>query len=371
MNQKGQVKFVTTDKNEFWTELKKRVEAYFEENKISRNYDSSMVIKSVILLCAYFLPFIAILVFQPEFWLSLILWCISGVAMAGIGMSVMHDGNHGAYTGNKNINLLIGATLNLLGGCSHNWRLQHNIMHHTYTNISGLDADIDDKIGMRFSPHTKHRKFQKLQFIYAFLFYGIITLYWVTLKDFLQLARYTRNGVNPNTPRQNFFLVLRIIFNKLCYFFVALFVPIYIVGIPAWEILTGFVVFHFVAGVILSVIFQMAHTVEHTTHPMPDANGSIENSWAIHQMNTTVNFARNNKLISWYIGGLNFQVEHHLFPKICHIHYPAIAPIVKKTAEEYGVPYLENETFGQALRSHIVTLKRFGSLPKLDEVVAG
>src|ERR1044071_4833883 len=131
MKQKGQVKFVTTDRNEFWTELKKRVEAYFEENKISRNYNSSMVVKSFVLLAAYLLPFTAILVFQPEFWVSMILWSISGIAMAGIGMSVMHDGNHGAYTGNKNVNLWIGSTLNLLGGCSHNWRLQHNIMHHT------------------------------------------------------------------------------------------------------------------------------------------------------------------------------------------------------------------------------------------------
>lgn len=368
---KGQVKFITSDRNEFWTELKKRVEAYFEENKISRNYDASMVIKSIVLFSAYFLPFIAILVFQPPFWASMLLWTISGVAMAGIGMSVMHDGNHGAYTGSKRANLVIGATLNLLGGCSHNWRLQHNIMHHTYTNISGLDDDINDKIGMRFSPHTKQHSFQKLQYIYAFLLYGIITLYWVTLKDFLQLARYTKNGVNPNTRSQNVWLVFRILFNKLCYFFVALFVPIYFVGIPAWEVVIGFITFHFVGGVILSVIFQMAHTVEHTTHPMPDENGSIENSWAIHQMNTTVNFARDCKWISWYVGGLNFQVEHHLFPKICHIHYPQIAHIVKKTAEEYGVPYLENETFMSAFRSHIITLKRFGSLPKLDEVVAG
>ncbi|CAN5875192.1 acyl-CoA desaturase [soil metagenome] len=370
MKQKGQVKFVGKN-NEFWSELKSRVELYFIENKVSRNYNRSMVIKSIVLMSAYIFPFVAVLVFQPEFWISLLLWSLCGLAMAGIGMSVMHDANHGAYTNDKKINTFIGYSLNLLGGSSHNWKLQHNIMHHTYTNIAGLDDDIDEKLGMRFSPHTKQRGFQKLQFLYAFLFYGIITLYWVSLKDFVQYIRYTRNGVNPNSKKENTTFLLKIIINKLCYFFVTLFLPIYLLEIPAWQIITGFVTMHFIAGVILSVVFQMAHTVEHTSHPVPDEHGTIENTWAVHQMNTTVNFARDSKLISWYVGGLNFQVEHHLFPKICHVHYPEIAHIVKETAEEYGVPYLESGTFAQAFRSHITTLKRFGGLPALDEVIAG
>jgi linoleoyl-CoA desaturase len=223
MKQKGQVKFVGKN-NEFWSELKSRVELYFVENNVSRNCDASMVIKSVVLLSAYILPFVAVLVFQPEFWLSFLLWSISGVAMAGIGMSVMHDANHGAYTNSKKINTFIGYSLNLLGGSSHNWKLQHNILHHTYTNIAGLDDDIDEKLGMRFSPHTKQRGFQKLQFLYAFLFYGIITLYWVSLKDFVQFRRYTKNGVNPNSKAENVYLLLKIITNKLCYFLVGCFV---------------------------------------------------------------------------------------------------------------------------------------------------
>ncbi len=370
MKQKSSAKFSSSENKEFWTVLKNRVEAHFEENNISRNHNSAMVVKSVILMSAYILPFVAILVLQPGFWPSFALWCLCGLAMAGIGMSVMHDANHGAYSRNKKVNTFIGYSLNLLGGSSHNWKLQHNILHHTYTNISGLDDDIDDKLGMRFSPHTKLRGFQKLQFLYAFLFYGIITLYWVSLKDYVQYIRYTRNGVNPNTKAQNMGLLAKITINKLSYFFVTLFLPIYLLEIPAWEIVVGFISMHFIAGVILSVVFQMAHTVEHTTHPMPDEHGSIDNTWAIHQMNTTVNFARDSKWISWYVGGLNFQVEHHLFPKICHVHYPEIAHIVKETALEYNVPYLENGTFMEALRSHIITLKRFGHLPSLDALIA-
>jgi linoleoyl-CoA desaturase len=369
--QKGHVKFITQDKNEFFGTLKERVESYFVENKLSRNYNSSMVTKTIVLLTTYFTPFFLIIFLQPPFWVALILWTIIGISMAGVGMSVMHDANHGAYTDNKKVNTLIGLSLNFMGGCSHNWKLQHNIMHHTYTNITGMDNDIDDKLGMRFSPHTRLRFFQRIQFLYAFILYGIVTLYWVTLKDFIQLIRYSRNGVNPNQKSENFILLLQIIFNKVAYFFVALFFPIYFLHIPAWQMVTGFLLMHFVAGVILSVIFQMAHTVEGTSHPMPNEEGSIENSWAIHQMNTTVNFSRESKWISWYLGGLNFQVEHHLFPKICHVHYPAIAHIVKETADEYGVPYLENKRFSQAFRSHIVTLKRFGKVPPLGEIIAG
>ncbi len=368
---KGQIKFISQDKNEFFTKVKSRVDSYFKDNKISIYYNRKMVVKSIVLISTYVLPFIAICVLQPAPWISLILWAIMGIGMAGVGMSVMHDANHGAYTKSKLVNNILGFTVNLCGGSSHNWKLQHNILHHTYTNVTGLDDDIDDKLGMRFSPHTKLHGFQKLQFIYAFLFYGIITLYWSTLKDFIQFIRYTKNGVNPNTKSENTFFFFEIIFNKLAYFFVLLFVPIYYLNIPVWEIVTGFIIMHVLAGIILSVIFQMAHTVEGTTHPMPDANGSIQNNWAIHQMNTTVDFARDSKWISWYIGGLNFQVEHHLFPKICHIHYPEIAKIVKQTAQECGIPYLENETFGQALRSHIITLKRLGNLPPLNEVLAG
>lgn len=371
MKPKGQVKFVTKDKSEFFATLKNRVEEYFLDNNISRNYNTSMVVKTIILLSTYIVPFVLIVVLHTPFWLSMILWAIVGISLAGVGMSVMHDANHGAYTTNKAVNTLIGFSLNLCGGSTHNWKLQHNIMHHTYTNVTGLDNDIDDKLGMRFSPHTPLRRLQKFQYIYAFLFYGIVTLYWVTLKDFVQLNRYAKNGVNPNSKSENVKFCLQIIFNKLVYFFIALFAPIYFFHVPAWEMITGFLVMHFIAGVILSVVFQLAHTVEGTTHPMPNEKGSIENCWAMHQMNTTVNFARDSKWISWYLGGLNFQVEHHLFPKICHVHYPEIAHIVKETAEEFDVPYLENQTFGEALRSHIVTLKRFGSLPPLGEIVAG
>lgn len=366
------IRFSHKDQNKalFFAELRKRVDNYFKENNISKHYNSQMVIKTIILLSAYILPFIALLVFQPSLGISLVLWSVIGLALAGIGMSVMHDANHGAYSSSSKTNYWLGHSLNLLGGSVFNWKLQHNILHHTYTNVAGVDDDIDDKLVMRFSPHTEVKWYHKFQVVYAFLFYGILTLYWALLKDFVQFHRYTKDGVNKNTKEQNRSILFKMILSKIFYFFIFMILPLAILGMPAGQYIAGFLLMQFIAGLVLTLIFQLAHTVEETSHPLPDENFTIENNWAIHQMNTTVNFSRKSKLISWYVGGLNFQVEHHLFPTICHVHYPEVAHIVKATAEEYGVPYLENETFYKALASHVNTLKRFGKLPSLNEAIA-
>jgi linoleoyl-CoA desaturase len=263
----------------------------------------------------------------------------------------------------------MGSLINLLGASGFNWKLQHNVLHHTYTNVDDMDDDIADKPMLRFSPYSPISKFHQYQWLYAFLFYGLTTLYWVVAKDFVQFNQYKKNGVNNNSKAQNRIVLSKIILLKTIYFSIILFVPIFIFHIPTLQVLSGFLWMHFISGIILTVIFQLAHTVEGTSYPLPDEKGIIEKNWAIHQMETTVNFSRKNRIISWYVGGLNFQVEHHLFPRISHIHYPEISEIVKSTAEEFNVPYLENETFWDAFRSHIAALKKMGSLPDLNEVL--
>ncbi|MBL7916118.1 MAG: acyl-CoA desaturase [Bacteroidia bacterium] len=369
MKIKGQVKFVDNDKSKFFMTLKKRVDNYFTENNISKHANGAMVIKTIVLLAVYIVPFLAIVIIQPSFLVMNLLWLLMGFGLAGIGMSIMHDANHGAYSANNTVNFWLGHTLNMVGGSVTNWKLQHNILHHTYTNIAYMDEDIDDKLVLRFNPHTKVKAYQRLQFIYAFLFYGIMTIYWALLKDFVQFNRYAKNGVNPAGKKEKRILLARMIIDKALYFFVSVGIPL-LAGIPVAYVLTGFLLMHFAAGIILTVVFQLAHTVEGTTHPLPNDAGDIENCWAIHQLNTTVNFSKGNPFLTWYLGGLNYQVEHHLFSRVCHIHYPAIAPIVKQTAEEFGIPYLENKTFGIAFRSHMATLKRFGKLPDIDEALA-
>lgn len=358
------------DKNQFFATLRKRVDGYFKENKISKHYNREMIVKTVVLLFLYLGSFAAIISFNTGFGIAMLLWVVMGFSKAGIGMSVMHDANHGAYSSSSKVNYWLGHTLNLVGGSVFNWKLQHNLLHHTYTNIVNMDDDIEDKAVMRFSPHTEVKWFHKLQFVYAFIFYGILTLYWALVKDFTQFFKYTMNGTNKNTRKQNAVTLTKIILSKVIYVIIFFALPVFVLNVPYQNILYGFLIMHFIAGVMLTVIFQLAHAVEDTSHPLPNKEGNIENTWAIHQMNTTANFSRNNKWISWYVGGLNFQVEHHLFPSICHVHYPKISEIVKATAQEYGVPYLEYATITEAVGSHVRVLRRFGKLPDLNEAIA-
>ena len=317
MNQKNKIKFVSPNRNEFFPTVRKRVDQYFSENNLSKHANGTMIWKSIVLIGLYVVPFLALITFKPEFPASLLLWFLMGTGIAGIGMSVMHDANHGAYSKNSKLNYLMGHTLNLVGGSAFNWKLQHNILHHTYTNIATVDEDIKDRLVLRFSPHTNVKFYHQLQFVYAFLFYGLLTLYWVLAKDIVQFPMFIKNGTNANSPKENNAAFAKLLALKLLYFFMILVVPVVFFHIPFLEVLPGFLLMHFVAGIILTVVFQLAHTVEGTSHPLPNGNNVIENDWAIHQMETTVNFARKNKLLSWYVGGLNFQVEHHLFPRIC------------------------------------------------------
>ena len=346
------LKFVDPKATLFQKELRKRVNTYFKENGISKQANFQMILKSIILLAAYFVPFGFILAQTFNFPVNLLLWLLMGFALAGIGMSIMHDGNHGSYSKNKRVNDLMGATLNLLGGSILNWKYQHNVLHHTYTNITGMDDDIEDKLMLRFSPHTEKKWFHKLQPVYAFFFYGITTLYWITAKDFVQFVKYKANKVNRQTDKENAISLFKMILVKVGYFSVFFGFPL-LFSVPIKDVALGFLLMHFVAGVTLTTIFQLAHSVKETEHPLPNDEGVIEDNWAAHQLKTTANFSKNNWFLTWYLGGLNYQIEHHLFPNICHVHYPNIAPIVKKTAKEFNLPYHDHGSFAKAVASHI------------------
>lgn len=356
--QKSHVRFVDPDKSPFHKILQKRVNQYFKENNISRYGNHQMVLKTIVLTATYLGPLILMLVIPVAWPLSLLMWTLMGFGLAGVGMSVMHDANHGAYSQKKWVNNIMGASLNLAGGSIFTWKLQHNVLHHTYTNVCGMDDDIEDKLILRFSPHTQKKWYHKIQALYAFFFYGITTLYWVTAKDFIQFAKYTKNNVNKQNAKENRIALLKMITAKLVYYIIFLILPIFIFNLPVYQVLIGFFIMHFFAGVTLTTVFQLAHSIEETEHPLPNETGIIEDNWAMHQIRTTANFSRKSKFLTWYLGGLNYQIEHHLFPNICHIHYPKISPIVKEVALEYNLPYVEHKTFFQAFKSHLGLMKK-------------
>lgn len=355
------IKFNTDNNPDFFLEVTKRVNSYFKENNISKYANLNMKLKTTFMLLLYFIPFGILLSGSvTSLWPILGLWVAMGFGVSGIGLSIMHDANHGAYSTNKYVNSVLGFLINFLGAYHVNWRIQHNVLHHSFTNVDGYDEDITNPV-MRFSPDQKRKKIFKFQAFYAPFFYAIMTIYWSIAKDFVRLVNYAKNGL---LKRQGLTLsqaMTHIIFHKIWYLAITLVLPIIILPIAWWQTLIGFFIMHFIAGMVLALIFQPAHVVEETNFFIPNQSGSVENSWAIHQMKTTSNFAHGSIFFSWYIGGLNYQIEHHLFPNICHIHYKNISPIVKEVAEKHGIPYHQHKTFLGALISHFSMLNALGT----------
>lgn len=346
----------------FWPELKKEVDQYFKENNITPFANTQMYIKSAIMIALYFIPFFIILsgkfTNQPIVFYSL--WVLIGLGMTGIGVAIMHDANHGAYSSKKRINKLMGGFLDLVGGYSLNWRIQHNVLHHTYTNIEGLDDDINVGAALRLSPHAPFKSMHRFQIVYAWIFYSLMSLFWIIIKDYRLLFRYKKQDLLKKERISFWKAFWEITFFKVFYFFNILIVPIFIFNIPASMIFIGFLIMHLVCGLLLALIFQPAHVLGHMEFPLPDMDLKMEHNFAVHQLYNTCNFAPHNKFITWYVGGLNFQVEHHLFPFVCHVHYPKLSPIVKRVAEKYAIPYQELPSLGSAIAGHAQMLYQLG-----------
>jgi len=355
------VNFSVHSQPEFYREVVKRVNSHFKNSSQSKHGNTAMVVKTIFMCSLYFIPFgLIVSGLVSSLAGQMALWAIMGLGMSGIGLSVMHDANHGSYSKNNKINHAIGLIINFIGGYHVNWKIQHNVLHHTYTNIQGLDDDISKNNTLRLSPHQKQLAFHKYQTFYAPLLYSILSLYWFLGKDIEQIVKYGKEKLVEDQGISIRQAAIEIFIAKTSYIFLFIAVPIYYSPILWWQTMLGFLLMHAICGQILALIFQCAHVLEETDFFEPNESGSMENSFAIHQMRTTSNFANDSRYFSWFIGGLNYQIEHHLFPNICHVHYKDISKIVKSTALEFNVPYNQHRTFLDALGSHFRQLNRLG-----------
>ncbi len=358
-----QVTFSRTDPTHFFKTLNKRVNQYFKDNKIVKTGNWKLYTKAVVMFSLFFIPLILILTVDMPQWTMLLLTVVIGIGMAGVGMNVMHDSNHDSFSSKKWVNKLMGSSIYILAGNVYNWKVQHNVLHHTFTNIQGQDEDIDAGRIIRFSKHSKWINIHKFQKYYSFALYGLLTINWAITTDFKQMRSYMKRklsyGKFPNPATE----WTKLIISKIVYYSIWVALPILVLDIAWWKVLIGFFVMHYTAGMILSVVFQLAHVVPKTEMPLPDENGNMKHTWAVHQFYTTSNFAAKSKFVSWYTGGLNHQVEHHVFPHISHIHYGKIAKIVKETALEFNLPYNEYKTMRRAIIEHFNQLKVLGEQP--------
>jgi linoleoyl-CoA desaturase len=358
------VRFAPKGKDSFYDAVVEKVKQYFETNKISPYANTEMWIKTIAMLLLYFVPYILMVTgLANNLWVFFGLWFLMGIGMSGIGTSIMHDANHGTYSPNKKVNNFISYILEIIGGYTINWRIQHNVLHHTYTNVSGLDEDIDTMGLLRLSPRQPRKWFHRYQHMYAWFFYMIMTLYWMTAKDYLSVIRYKQHDLLGNQDVSFRQAMLRITLYKLFYYAYILVLPILFSGQPWYVVLAGFLIMHFTAGLFLSCVFQPSHIMETSPFAVPvdtDGRRRMEDSWAVHEVLNTTDFAPGNRVLSWFVGGLNFQIEHHLFTSICHVHYKKIAPIVRSTVIAFGLPYHVQPTFLKAVLEHARTLKKLG-----------
>ncbi|HCL82964.1 MAG TPA: acyl-CoA desaturase [Chitinophagaceae bacterium] len=349
-------KFSASPSN-FHADLKKRINTYFDQLGKSTTGNFSLYLKAAILAVGFIGLYVHLVFFTPPAFLAIAECVLLGGVISAIGFNVMHDGGHGSFSKNKFVNRMAAFSLNILGGNSFIWNTKHNIIHHSYTNVDGVDDDIDIQPFLRMSSNQKRLKMHKYQHVYFWGLYAMLYILWIFLLDY---NKYFRSRVG-EVPLKKMSLMdhINFWFFKLLHAFIFIALPIYMTGVVAWAV--GFLVTATVTGLLISIVFQLAHTVEQTSFPLANIDtNKIENEWAIHQINTTANFATHNRLVSWLVGGLNFQIEHHLFPKISHVHYPALSKIIRQACEEHGIKYIEYPRVHLAIASHVTFLKQLG-----------
>ncbi|TAM34160.1 MAG: acyl-CoA desaturase [Rhodanobacter sp.] len=343
--------------NAFHQELRRRVDAELKRTGHSQRDSARMYLKTAIILGVFALSYIALVFFATRGWQAWPLSIVLGVAMAEIGFNIMHDGGHQAYSKHRWINQATAVTLDMVGGSSYLWQWKHGRFHHTWVNVAGHDSDIDLGVLGRLSPRQPRRPWHRWQHFYLWPLYGVTAIRWHLYGDFRDIITGTI-GERPFARPRGRDLVIFVL-GKLVFFTLAFGLPL--VFHPIGVVLLFYTVTAAVAGILLALVFQMAHVVEEAAFPEPRADRmQMDTPWAIHQLETTVDFARDNRVLSWLVGGLNFQVEHHLFPRISHVHYPAISRVVEETCHEFGIPYLENRTFAAGIASHYRLLRRLG-----------
>jgi linoleoyl-CoA desaturase len=339
-------------------ELNRRVEEYFETSGRPKSGGARMVTKSVLVL-AWLAASYVLLVFFAANWWQVGLCAVSlSLAVAGVGFNIQHDGGHDAYSGRRGGNKLSALSLDLIGGSSFVWRFKHAVLHHHFTNIDGVDEDVDSAPFLRLAPTQKRRWWHRLQHWYAWVLFGFLPPKWAFFDDFVAVARGRVGRQTMPKPRKRD--VALMIAGKLVFFSWVFAVPL-LVGHSVGGVLGVYAFCALVTGICLAVVFQLAHCVEEADFPVAPASGEHSSlPWVEHQLATTVDFAPRNPFLTWYLGGLNFQVEHHLFPRISHVHYPKIAPIVDATCREFGVRHRVHQGFWPAFASHVRHLRRLG-----------
>lgn len=345
----------------FHLELKRRVAAELTATGRRERDCPEMYWKTAIIFASFVTAYLLLVFVADTGWQTVTLAILLALSVVGIGFNVMHDASHHAYSDRPWLNLLMSTSLDFVGGSSHFWRWKHVVFHHTFVNVIGYDTDINLAGLGRLTPHHPRAWIHRWQHWYVWLLYGVMVIKW-HLYDDVRLALTGRMGEHRVRRPQGTGLVI-FLCGKVMFVLLAFALPLTLH--PFAVVAATYLLIAAVIGLVLGSVFQLAHCVEEAAFPLDHEPGRIDKSWAAHQVETSVDFARGSRAASWLLGGLNFQIEHHLFPRICHVNYPAIAAVVEKTCLDFGVRYNHNPTVWAALRSHYRWLRRMGEAPAL------
>ena len=341
------------NKDQFHVALRNRVNLYLansDDHKIRRIASGKWLLFVGIYLASYFS-----FLFTSSLFLSVL--CIVLVAISHVLMAINqgHENLHYSKNKNKILKKRYGFSFVLVGVNPGIWKLLHNQVHHHNTNIDQHDYDIEARgtLLLRFTKSQKKNKVTRFQHLYFPFVYSFLTIWWFFYKDtkYMMHKRIYDHKLNVSTLTILEFLAL-----KFLHLLIYIVIPI-IVKQDILLVLSAFLVMHLTQGLLLSLIFQPAHLVSKAKVYYLEKDNKIDHSWAFHQLMTTCNFGNDSRFLNYILGGLNFQIEHHLFPKVSHIHYKSISEIVQTTAQEYNYPYNNYRTYTKALRSHFDYLK--------------
>ncbi len=369
MTSDKRVKFKSTPlKDDFIRDLRSRVNEYFKTNEISPYANMEMYIKTALAIVMWLACFGLIMsgtLGNLGLFLTYFAW---GFVIIFIAFNIMHDATHDAYSENQKVNQFWSYSMDFVGGNQYLFRRMHGA-HHGYVNIHGIDVTLETHGQFRFSPDEPWLPKHKWQHFYTFGLYALAMLHWVTIKDFKWFFVESNIGNQKNIkhPLKEYVILF---IGKAFYYGTGFILPMIFLPQSAGFIFMCWIFMHFLPGLTFALMFQVTHVYEGTTYPLPDEKGNIENNYALHVLETTADFCRHSKLGTWLMGGINIHVIHHLFPKVCHVHYSALTDILKETCDDHQIVYQENKRFLTALRKHYEMLKIL-SKPNAEVARAG
>lgn len=352
-------KVTFTHEGVFYKALRIEVDDYFKKSNIKKTGNWKLYLKTLVLVSLALFTYLMLLSVKFPLPVGICISCLLGLDLALVGFNTMHDAGHRSYSSRSWVNNLFGLTINALGGNAFIWKCKH-YLHHTYTNIDGMDDDIAKSPVLRQCTSQVWMPAHRYQHFYIIVLYAFSGLIWITIFDF---TKYFKKMVN-TMPLKKMLLGDHLIFwtSKLMFVLFYIIIPAYFIGTGKWVIELLFM--QISMGYALSIVFQLAHVVEETEFTQINNEPNfIQTEWAIHQLKSTANFSMHNKFITWCVGGLNYQIEHHLFPKICHIHYPAISKIVSSVCNKFNLPYNVFPGMLLAITSHYKLIKKLGRNP--------